>query len=74
MRAAMTYLPGRYVHLHEYLEVVKYFEMNALLRMLLDMQILSPSHHSFRLQLIHQKTISAGRAPTPIDMNCRELL
>jgi hypothetical protein len=35
---------------------------------------LSPSHHSFRLQLIHQKPISAGRALTPIDMNCRELL
>jgi hypothetical protein len=41
MRAAMTYqnLPGRYVHLHEYLEVVKYFGLNALLPMLLDMQI-----------------------------------
>jgi len=35
---------------------------------------LSPSHHSFRLQFIHQKPISAGRAPTPRDMNCRELL
>ncbi|CAN5955281.1 unnamed protein product [Sphagnum jensenii] len=46
----------------------------SMLRMLLDMQISHLLNISFRLQLIHQKPISAGRAPTPIDMNCRELV